>query len=123
MLAPLKERSMPKRSLEREGHWRGVVAAWERSGQSVRAFCAERQLNEHSFYSWRRELRRRDGASQSSGAGRPRRGRRQFVQVQVAEAPWLELRLGEDLALRVPATVDADRLVELLAAARRSLAC
>lgn len=40
--------------------WRRLIAAQARGGQSVRAFCRGRGLGEASFYSWRRELRRRD---------------------------------------------------------------
>jgi hypothetical protein len=47
------------RDLTKEQFWREAVAAWQKSRQSVRAFCAARALAEPSFYSWRRELARR----------------------------------------------------------------
>lgn len=52
----------------KEQHWRGLVAQWEASGVSVREFCSHRQVKEASFYSWRRELQRRDtpGAAKSA---------------------------------------------------------
>jgi transposase-like protein len=56
---------MGRRSVERERFWREAVAAWRRGGASVRAFCAGRGLNEHSFYCWRRELQRRDAQRDS----------------------------------------------------------
>ena len=36
--------------------WRDTIIAWKASGQSVRAFCAARGLNEATFYLRRREL-------------------------------------------------------------------
>ena len=44
----------------RESYWRLVLARWKRSGLSVRAFCRAEGVNEPKFYSWRRELLRRD---------------------------------------------------------------
>jgi hypothetical protein len=36
--------------------WRQRIAQQENSGQTVRVFCRERKLSEHSFYWWRRQL-------------------------------------------------------------------
>jgi hypothetical protein len=47
---------------ERERFWRGTLAAWRTTGQSIRAFCDGRGLTEATFYFWRKELRRRDDA-------------------------------------------------------------
>lgn len=95
------------------------MAEYERSGQTARAFCQARKLNQHTFYGWRRELRRRDGQATSSGgrSGWPRRGR--FVQVQVSGPSWLELAF-DGLVLRVPASLEAARLTEILVAARKA---
>ena len=38
--------------------WRERVVAQEASGLSVRVYCREHDLGEHSFYSWRQRLRR-----------------------------------------------------------------
>ena len=114
---------MPRRDPERERRWRALMSEWEQSGQTMREFCRDRELNAYTFYGWRRELRRRDGESKSSGESRQRRGRRRFVQVQVTGPSWLELSLGDELVLRVPTTVDADRLAEILVAARKATAC
>jgi hypothetical protein len=38
--------------------WRERMAAQEASGLSVRAYCNEHGIGEHSFYSWRQRLRR-----------------------------------------------------------------
>jgi len=37
--------------------WSQRVARQESSGQTVRVFCREHKLSEHSFYWWRRQLR------------------------------------------------------------------
>jgi hypothetical protein len=59
------------RDLKKEQFWREAVAAWQKSGQSVRAFCAARALAEHSFYSCRRELAHRAQA-QAKPPSRPK---------------------------------------------------
>jgi transposase-like protein len=41
---------------ERRAHWREIVEAAARSGQSIRGFCRERKVGEHLFYHWRRVL-------------------------------------------------------------------
>jgi len=45
-----------------EGRWRGLLAAWSRSGLTQAAFCREHALSEQSLSWWKGELRRRDGA-------------------------------------------------------------
>ncbi len=115
---------MGKRDPERERRWRALMAEWEASGKSARAFCQARELNQHTFYGWRRELRRRDGQSKSLGKNSSEsEHRQQFVQVEVRAEPWLELSLGDQLVLRVPSSVDADRLAEIFVAARKATAC
>jgi len=73
--------------------WRGYLAAWRRSGQSVRAFCAAQGLAEPSFYSWRRVLAqraRRGGAKTTPG------GRNAAATAAAEESPFLPVRLVED---------------------------
>lgn len=38
--------------------WCERIAAQEASGQSVRAYCKEHGIGEHSFYAWRQRLKR-----------------------------------------------------------------
>lgn len=47
---------MGKQSEAREG-WKQRVAGQEQSGLSVRAYCKQQGLGEHSFYQWRKRLR------------------------------------------------------------------
>jgi transposase-like protein len=43
---------------ERREFWRQKVAQQNESSQSVRVFCREHGLGEHSFYAWRQRLRK-----------------------------------------------------------------
>jgi len=40
---------MRRRNPERVGVWRDVLDAWERSGQTVNAFCGGRKLTPSNF--------------------------------------------------------------------------
>lgn len=48
---------MKKKRTELKELWQQRVEEQEKSGQSVRAFCRERGIGEHSFYQWRVRLR------------------------------------------------------------------
>ncbi len=43
--------------------WRHWIQLWQRSGLTVRAFCARHHLAEPSFYAWRRLLQQREPAA------------------------------------------------------------
>jgi hypothetical protein len=45
---------------QKEGYWRQHIAAWDKSGQSKRAYCIENNLAYSSFMTWRREIELRD---------------------------------------------------------------
>jgi hypothetical protein len=101
-----------QRSSSKEQFWRRVLQQWERSGLSVRAFCAVHRLAEPSFYAWRRSLRLRDAEAV------------RFVPVRVVpeEAPSsgprdgsLELVLAAGRRLRIGPGFDGPTLQRLLA--------
>ena len=48
---------MGKQAEARE-RWSERIAAQEASGLSIRAYCKEQGIGEHSFYAWRQRLRR-----------------------------------------------------------------
>ena len=48
------------RSAEKAEFWKLVVAEWQESGLNIREFCKQNGLSEPSFYSWRRELKKRE---------------------------------------------------------------
>jgi len=92
----------------REPYWRRVLARWERSGLSVRAFCRAEGVSEPMFYWWRRELPRRDQAKPA------------FLPVHVlteAEPParGLEVVLANGRCLRVGVGFDPQTLVQVVA--------
>ena len=37
-------------------YWRQQIADWKHSGQTIRAFCSERNLTESQFHLWKRKL-------------------------------------------------------------------
>ena len=51
---------MSTKQEQRREEWRQRVGEQVSSGQSVRAFCRERGLKEHSFYGWRQRLRKQN---------------------------------------------------------------
>jgi|SRR6516164_753218 hypothetical protein len=99
-----------------ERFWRDTLAAWQKSGLSVRAFCASRKLCESNFHAWRRTLQQRD--RQSPHASPPPR----LVPVRVLPDALIEIVLPAGLVVRVPASVDAD-IVAALVAALRTATC
>jgi transposase-like protein len=113
---------MGKRDPEREQRWRRTLELWRESGQPARQFCQERGLSVSALYSWRRELRRRDTETKSSGAKKRARGR--FVQLRVEPASaCIEITLTEALAIRVPVSLDEETMTRVISAARKAAAC
>ena len=89
----------------REAHWRGHVAAWRRSGESVRGYCRSRGLGEASFHFWKRELKRRDEGAASNG-----------------NTPVPSHELGTGFAeVRVAASAGHEALIEISCAGTRRI--
>lgn len=90
----------------RREYWRERIAQHKVSGKTVRAFCEEHQLCEHSFYAWRKEL-----AGGYSSKTKPV----SFALVDTtrppAPAPSLELVLRGGERLYIPAEESILRLV------------
>jgi len=92
---------------ERRELWRQRVAQQEKSGETVRVFCREHELSEHSFYWWRRQF--------GSASKKPIR----FALVETTppsemDRPGqarLELFLTSGERLHIPADVATLRLV------------
>jgi len=107
------------RDLAKEQYWRNIFQEWEQSKKSVRAFCAERGVDETKFYCWRRTIAKRDGTyapparSDKSSDQLPA-----FVPVTVkppAVSGTFEVVIGFGRVIRVPAEFDASALRRLLA--------
>jgi transposase len=110
------------RDLGKERFWRRMVAQRQRSGMSVRVFCASRGLSEHRFHAWRRVLQERDAQAV------------RFVPVEIVPdepAPSaaegavsaLELVLSSGRLLRIGTGFDAATLQRLLALLEEGQRC
>ncbi len=110
-----------RRNVAKEQRWRQVLEAWQQSGLSVRAFCAQHQVSEPSFYTWKRNLQPRDqqpippvpAATDAAANPLPT-----FAPVRLVGEPapaLLELALPSGHRLRVPAGFDPATLRQLLA--------
>jgi hypothetical protein len=95
------------RDPQREQFWRNAIAGWNKSGQSIRGYCSERQLSEASFHSWRRELAKRDQTSPAALT---------FLPVHVRAEALVEVVLPNGLVVRVPAAANAATVAALVAA-------
>jgi putative transposase len=91
---------MKKEQTERHKYWRGVIVEQKASGKSIRDFCRERNLGEHSFYWWRRVLREEKPVAFALVETKP-----------AAPAAKFELALGSGEVLRVPADVESLRVL------------
>jgi transposase len=98
------------RSGSKEQYWRKILARWQTSGLTVRAYCEAHSLSQPSFYWWRREIQRRD------------RAQTQFLPVRVVaeavvsdnDSSAIEVVLSNGHCLRVRPGFDRATLVRLL---------
>jgi len=82
-----------ERSAVKERFWRQHVEAWRTSRQTVRAYCRAAGLSEPSFYSWRRELARRDAKPPETNAGNGQtRGTASRRKVHPNPTSWVPLQ-------------------------------
>ncbi len=100
---------MSRHRPEKVRFWRGTIDAWERSGQSVNAFCRDRQLTRSNFDRWRRILTAE--SSESSPSPSPA-----FVPVRVVAEPMAEVVLRSGVVVRVPLGAAPDAVTRLVAA-------
>jgi hypothetical protein len=104
------------RNPSRQQFWRDTITAWKASGQSVRAFCAARGLNEGTFYAQRRELADRVPPTTSDTPSGPPPT---FAAVRVIPDPTVEVVLPTGVVLRVPARADPAAVARLVVALGR----
>jgi transposase-like protein len=104
-------------SKQTEARWRSLIAAQERSGESVAQFAERRGLNPATLYWWRSRLRSRE------------RAQPEFVPIEIVGAERsmpstndgvFELKLAGGRRLRVPPRFDADELARLIVAVERA---
>jgi hypothetical protein len=100
----MTESIIEERAAAKNDEWRERISEQERSGLSVRQFCKERELAEHSFYAWRKRLRKQEPV--------------RFALVERGPAPQeptaLELVLASGERLRIGAGVDSTTLRTVL---------
>lgn len=126
---------MRRRNAARWAYWRQVLADHRSSGLSIAEFCRQRQLNQASFYDWRKKLasidtdevsaavdRNVDSASRSIAApvSSPL-----FVSLPIADSESrpspasrssFEVELPNGINIRVPSQFNASELTTLLQA-------
>jgi transposase-like protein len=95
----------------RSEQWRQRIAAFEASGSTVRQFCKENSVAEHSFYAWRRRL-------QQNGPVRFALVERSVGQQPSAAEASLELVFPTGERLRIGSGVDAGTLRTVVVALR-----
>jgi len=100
-----------KAAVPKPEEWAERIEAQHRSGISVKQFCKEQGLTEHSFYAWRKRLRKKEPVR---FALVDRRAARQEPAMEAA----LELVLATGERLRIGAGVDAATLRTVLEAVR-----
>src|SRR4051812_774428 len=98
---------MRRRSPERVRLWRNLVDSWKRSGQTINAFCRERELTRSNFDRWRRILAADPPKSNPSGS---------FVPLRVVAEPMAEVVLPSGVVVRLPLTTASDAVTRLVAA-------
>jgi hypothetical protein len=110
------------RDLEKERHWRELIARQVESGLNAPDFCRANDLKIHQFYAWRRELDLRDnGQREAASVSKRKHGAAapQFVPVQLISsspggAPSIEIVLRETWRVAVTPGFDAATLARVL---------
>ena len=88
----MAKRTRSRRDPAKERLWRRAIKRWEKSGQTMVAFCRETDLSSASLQWWRRELAKcdREAAGNSirrSGRRPSRQGRQQRANASHAANP------------------------------------
>jgi transposase len=96
----------------KEKYWRRLLGQWRQSGLSASQFCQRQGISQPSFYSWRREIARRD---EHCATVRPS-STPTFVKLALegAAPPPLEIVLADGRLLRVRPGFDAALLRQVL---------
>jgi hypothetical protein len=111
------------RSRRSRGEWARLIAVWRSSGQTAESFARAHRLNSRTFAWWRSRLGQVPAASSESAVRPP--DSLTFVRVgsaspaeAVGPLEVLEVVLSGELSVRVPASMGAARVAELVHALR-----
>ena len=102
---------MASRNQEREQRWHSVLTQWQRSKQTISAFCQQRHLSKPVFCYWQRKL----------GFGRqtkPRSPAATFVPMTLVADSLVEVLLPTGLIFKLPLTAGEEQITRWLTAAR-----
>jgi transposase-like protein len=88
-----------RKNEERRELWRQRIAQQGQSGQSVRAYCNEQGIGEHSFYSWRQRLREEKGPVQFALVDTKSAGQATPQPIELVLAGGDHLRIPADAAM------------------------
>jgi transposase len=123
----MAKRGGKRRDPAREKFWRRTIRRQQRSGLTVRDFCAREGLKDWTFRWWRQELVRRDrhpsAAIRSKLEGEPAEVAPTFLPVRVVDleavsprpAPPIEIVLPTGLIVRAASGFDHHTLGHVLA--------
>lgn len=100
----------------REAFWRGHMAAWEKSGQSIRGYCRAQEVSEAGFHFWKQELKRRE----ERRASETRRPAFAEVRITAAHEASIEIVCGESRRIQVHPGFDEETLVRVLGVMERA---
>lgn len=110
---------------DRAKYWAGLVAEWERSGQSQVEFCNRRGLKVVTFAWWKRRLQI-PSQDMPKRRGRPPKVSNRFIEVRLpgpssslpgmSSASGYEVVLASGRSIRVPAQFDPQILSRLITA-------
>ena len=105
---------MAQRDLKRERTWRRHIAEQPTSGQTIRAYCNARRIQETSFYFWRQEIAKRDRDAKAEAKAAPA-----FVPVAVIDTPTrsdtpIDVRLAGGHRVRIRSGCDRVLLADVI---------
>jgi hypothetical protein len=108
ILYAMQQRSGLKTRAARREHWRQVIEAAERSGETIRGYCRRQKIHTSHYYDRRRRLQQDEPEVTRKQSG-------QFVLVGAAgvgtaEAASMELVVGRGWRLRIGAGVEESAL-------------
>lgn len=89
--------------------WRELIDAWKQSGQTVNAFCRDRELTRSNFDRWRRILAAEPSGSRPTSAPG-------FVPIRVVADPIVEVVLPSGIVVRLPLAVTAEAITRFVTA-------
>ena len=107
-----------RRDLVKERWWRELLKRQRASGLAARRFCRREKLAESSFYAWRRIIAERDAEVTPTSTPTPTPKAAAFVPLTVIEhtprEASIEIELAGGRRLRLPSSIAAARLAELV---------